>query len=146
MSAAPKNDSGGAGAVSTAADYLRFSQMLLNGGQLDGTRILSRTTVELMTSDHLGSRIAAPLTPGELLLGHARLQASDSASRCGPGGGIAGVPGSAGEFMWAGYAGTYFWVDPKEQVTAVFMSQAPSPIRAYYRKLVKQLVYQAIVD
>jgi CubicO group peptidase (beta-lactamase class C family) len=48
--------------------------------------------------------------------------------------------------MWAGYAGTYFWVDPKEQVAAVFMSQAPSPIRAYYRKLVKQLVYQSIVD
>jgi CubicO group peptidase (beta-lactamase class C family) len=63
-----------------------------------------------------------------------------------PGGGIAGVPGSAGEFMWAGYAGTYFWVDPKEELTAVYMSQAPSPIRAYYRKLVKQLVYGAISD
>jgi CubicO group peptidase (beta-lactamase class C family) len=145
VSAQPKNDSGGAGGVSTAADYLRFTQMLLNGGQLDGTRILSRTTIELMTSDHLGTRIAAPITPGELLLGTpgysfglgfaVRKEA-----------GIAGVPGSAGEFMWAGYAGTYFWVDPKEQVTAVFMSQAPSPIRAYYRKLVKQFVYQAIVD
>src|SRR5262249_11551586 len=55
VSKEPKNDSGGAGAVSTAADYLRFAQMLLNGGQLDGTRILSRTTVALMTSDHLGS-------------------------------------------------------------------------------------------
>jgi CubicO group peptidase (beta-lactamase class C family) len=56
------------------------------------------------------------------------------------------VPGSAGEFMWAGYAGTYFWVDPKEELTAIYMSQAPSPIRAYYRKLVKQLVYGALSD
>ena len=145
VSALPKNDSGGAGAVSTAADYLRFTQMLLNGGQLDGTRLLSRTTIELMTSDHLGTRIAAPTTPGELLLGtpgytfglgFAVRQAA----------GVAGVPGSAGEFMWAGYAGTFFWADPKEQIAAVYMSQAPSPIRAYYRKLVKQLVYQAIMD
>ena len=144
VAVAPKNDSGGAGAVSTAADYLRFTQMLLNGGQLNGVRVLSRTTVELMTSDHLG-RIAAPRTPGELLLGTPGYTFGlGFAVRQGAG--VAGVPGSAGEFMWAGYAGTYFWVDPKEQVTAVFMSQAPSPIRAYYRKLVKQLVYQAIVD
>src|SRR5436190_7286697 len=128
VSKEPKNDSGGAGAVSTAADYLRFSQMLLNGGQLDGTRILSRTTVALMTSDHLGSRIATPFGPGELLLGTPGYTFGlGFAVR--PGGGIAGVPGSAGEFMWAGYAGTYFWVDPKEELTAVYMSQAPSPIR-----------------
>jgi CubicO group peptidase (beta-lactamase class C family) len=145
VSALPKNDSGGAGAVSTAADYLRFCQMLLNRGQLDGVRVLSRTTVELMTSDHLGTRIAAPVTPGELLLGTPGYGFGlGFAVRLAPG--IAGVPGSAGEFMWAGYAGTYFWVDPKEQVAAVFMSQAPSPIRAYYRKLVKQLIYQSIVD
>jgi CubicO group peptidase (beta-lactamase class C family) len=145
VSAQPKNDSGGAGAVSTAADYLRSSQILLNGGQLDGVRILSRTTIELMTSDHLGTRIAAPTTPGELLLGTPGYTFGlGFAVRQGAG--VAGVPGSAGEFMWAGYAGTFFWVDPKEQLTVVYMSQAPSPIRAYYRKLVKQLVYQAIVD
>jgi CubicO group peptidase (beta-lactamase class C family) len=66
------------------------------------------------------------------------------AVRQGPG--VAGVPGSAGEFMWAGYAGTYFWVDPKEEIAALYMTQAPSPIRAYYRRLFKQLVYGAIVD
>ena len=142
---AAENDSGGAGAVSTAADYLRFTQMLLNGGQLDGVRILSRTTIQLMTSDHLGTRIAAPTTPGELLLGTPGYTFGlGFAVRQGAG--VAGVPGSAGEFMWAGYAGTFFWVDPKEQLTVVYMSQAPSPIRAYYRKLIKQLVYQAIMD
>jgi CubicO group peptidase (beta-lactamase class C family) len=98
-----------------------------------------------MTSDHLGTFINQPMQPGELLpgtkgytfgLGFAVRQAD----------GVGGVPGSAGEFMWAGYAGTYFWVDPKEQVTAVLMTQAPSPNRAYFRKQVKQLVYQSIVD
>ena len=145
VSAAPANDSGGAGGVSTAADYLRFTQMLLNGGQLDGTRVLSRSTVALMTADHLGTRIAAPVTPGELLLGVPGYTFGlGFAVRQGPG--VAGVPGSAGEFMWAGYAGTYFWVDPKEEIVAVYMTQAPSPIRAYYRRLFKQLVYGAIVD
>ena len=145
VSAAPANDSGGAGGVSTAADYLRFTQMLLNGGQLDGTRVLSRSTVALMTADHLGTRIAAPVTPGELLLGVPGYTFGlGFAVRQGPG--LAGVPGSAGEFMWAGYAGTYFWVDPKEEIVAVYMTQAPSPIRAYYRRLFKQLVYAAITD
>src|SRR5690349_1465187 len=69
VSSPPKNDSGGAGAVSTAADYLRFCQMMMNGGALDGARMLSRTTVRLMTSDHLGSFINQPMQPGELLLG-----------------------------------------------------------------------------
>jgi CubicO group peptidase (beta-lactamase class C family) len=145
VSKEPKNDSGGAGAVSTAADYLRFAQMLLNGGQLDGARVLSRTTVSLMTSDHFGTRIAAPVTPGELLLGTPGYTFGlGFAVR--QGGGVAGVPGTAGEFMWAGYAGTYFWVDPKEELVAVYLSQAPSTIRTYYRRLIKQLVYAAIVD
>jgi CubicO group peptidase (beta-lactamase class C family) len=147
VTAVPNNDSGGGGGVSTASDYLRFAQMMANGGQLDGKRYLSRTTVELMTSDHLGARIQSltPMTPGEILLstpgytfglGFAVRQAA----------GVAGVSGSAGEFMWGGYAGTYFWVDPKEQLVGVYMTQAPSPIRAYYRKLFKQLVYSAITD
>ena len=147
VSSIPKNDSGGAGGVSTAADYLRFAQMMANGGQLDGKRYLSRTSVELMTSDHLGTRIQAlsPMTPGEVLLNTPGYTFGlGFAVRPAPG--IAGVPGSMGEFMWGGYAGTYFWVDPKEQLVAVYMTQAPSPIRSYFRKLFKQLVYAAIVD
>jgi CubicO group peptidase (beta-lactamase class C family) len=145
VTAQPAADSGGAGGVSSAADYLRFSQMLLNGGQLDGVRILSRNSIALMTSDHLGTRIAAPTTPGELLLGVPGYTFGlGFAVRQGAG--VAGVPGSAGEFMWAGYAGTYFWVDPKEELTAVMMMQAPSPIRPYFRRLFKQLVYGAIED
>lgn len=144
VSAAPKNDSGGAGAVSTAMDYARFSQMLLNGGRLNGARILSRPSVSLMTSDHL-ARISTPVTPGELLLGTPGYTFGlGFAVRQGPG--VAGVPGSAGEFMWAGFAGTYFWVDPKEDLVGILMTQAPSPERAYYRRLFKQLVYQAITD
>ena len=145
VSAQPMNDSGGAGAVSTAADYLRFSQMLMNGGRLDGARVMSRTTIKLMTSDHLGSHIIQNPQPGELLLGTKGYSFGlGFAVRTGDG--VAGVPGSQGEFMWAGYAGTYFWVDPKEQLTAVLMTQAASPQRAYFRKMVKQLAYQAITD
>ncbi len=145
VSKAPGNDSGGAGGVSTAADYLRFSQAMLNGGTLDGNRILSRTTVRLMTSDHLGTFIATPVQPGELLLG-TKGYTFGLGFMVRQGDGIAGVAGSQGEFMWAGYAGTFFWVDPKEQLVAVLMTQAASPNRAYFRRMIKNLVYQAIVD
>lgn len=145
VSAPPANDSGGAGAVSTASDYALFAQMLLNGGQLDGARILSPTTVRLMASDHLGSRIEAPVTPGELLLGTPGYTFGlGVAVREDPG--VAAVPGSKGEFMWAGYAGTYFWIDPEEELVGLLMTQAPGPSRAYYRRHIKQLVYQAIVE
>ena len=145
VSKVPGNDSGGAGGVSTASDYLRYCQAMLNGGQLDGARILSRSTVTLMTSDHLGSAINTTANPGMLLLGSPGytfglgflVRQAD---------GIAGVHGSAGEFTWAGYAGTYFWAEPKEQICAVYMTQAPSPLRAYYRRAMKDLVSQALVD
>ena len=141
----PKNDSGGAGSLSTTLDYYRFSQMMLNRGQLDGKRILSPTTVSLMTSDHLGAIPPTFLSPGGLLMGVPGYTFGlGFMVRQGPG--IAGVPGSAGEFMWGGAQGTFFWIDPKEQLVGVFMSQAGGPIRQYYRKLIKQLVYQAIVD
>ena len=145
ISLTPGNDSGGAGGVSTAPDYLRFCQAMLNGGQLDGVRILSRSTVRLMTADHLGAAIATPISPGQLLLGSPGytfglgflVRQAD---------GIAPVHGSAGEFMWAGYAGTYFWADPKEQICTVYMTQSPSPLRAHYRRMLKALVAQALVD
>jgi CubicO group peptidase (beta-lactamase class C family) len=141
----PKEDSGGAGSVSTASDYLRFAQMLLNGGRLDNTIILSPTTVALMTSDQLGPHIRPVVSPGELLMGVPGYTFGlGFMVRQGPG--IAGVPGSAGEFMWAGYAGTFFWVEPREQLVAVMMDQAPGPSRAYYRREIKQLVEQAIIE
>jgi CubicO group peptidase (beta-lactamase class C family) len=145
VAAQPKNDSGGAGGVASANDYLRFALMLANGGQLDGVRIMSRTTINLMTSDHLGNRIAAPATPGELLFSSPGYTFGlGFAVRTGVG--MSTLPGSAGEFTWGGYGGTFFWVDPKEEIVAVYMSQAPGPSRQYYRRLFKQLVYQAVVD
>ena len=146
VSQVPGNDSGGAGAVGTAGDYLRYCQAMLNGGQLDGVRILSRSTVQLMTADHLGPLLAAaPVNPGALLMGVPgytfglgfMVRQAD---------GIAGVHGTAGEFMWAGYAGTFFWAEPKEQLCGVYMTQAPSPLRASYRRLMKDLVSSSIID
>jgi CubicO group peptidase (beta-lactamase class C family) len=145
VSKVPGNDSGGAGGVSTAGDYLRYCQAMLNGGQLEGARILSRSTVTLMTSDHLGSAINTTSNPGMLLLGSAGYTFG-LGFLVRQGDGIAGVHGSAGEFTWAGYAGTYFWAEPKEQICAVYMTQAPSPLRASYRRLMKDLVSQALVD
>jgi CubicO group peptidase (beta-lactamase class C family) len=145
VSKRPGNDSGGAGGVGTAGDYLRYCQAMLNGGQLDGARILSRTTVRLMTSDHLGSSINTTSNPGMLLLG-APGYTFGLGFLVRQGDGIAGIHGSAGEFTWAGYAGTYFWAEPKERICGVYMSQAPSPLRAHYRRMMKNLVSQAIID
>ena len=145
VSQTPGNDSGGAGGVSTAGDYLRFCQAMLDGGQLDGARIVSRTTVRLMTSDHLGSAIATPVSPGQLLLGtHGYTFGLGFLVRQGDG--VAAVHGSAGEFMWAGYAGTYFWADPKEQTCAVLMTQSSGPSRVVYRRMMKALVAQSLMD
>ena len=137
------NESGGAGMSTTADDYLRFCQMMLNGGVLDGRRYLSRTTVALMSADHLGPKVATPVQPGEVLMGiqgytfglgfMVRQQA-----------GIAAVPGSEGDYAWGGAGGTFFWIDPKEQLVAVMMAQTPGPIRQAYRRMFKTLVYQAL--
>ncbi len=139
------NDLGGEGGLSTAGDYLRFGQMLLNGGQLDGKRLLSRTTIALMTSDQLGTRPGTPMGPGELLLGVPGYTFGLGFT-VRTGAGIAGVPGSQGEFMWGGAAGTFFWVDPKEQLVVVFMAQSPFPTRQIYRRMMKQMVSAAIID
>ena len=129
---------GGHGLVSTAGDYLRFAQMLANGGELDGVRILGPRTVAYMTSNHVNAQIdkGATYLPGHgygFGLGFAtRLERGQSE-----------WPGSPGDFFWSGYAGTYFWVDPEEQLVPVFMSQEPVR-RGYYRVLMRNLVYQAI--
>jgi CubicO group peptidase (beta-lactamase class C family) len=135
---APHFESGGGGLVSTASDYARFLQMLLDRGTLDGRRLLSRKTIELMTADHLGPVTGAPdlLPPGHGFgLGFAvRLHA-----------GIAHMPGSIGQYFWGGLAGTTFWVDPAEQMFALLLIQAPGR-RDYYRTLFRDLVYAAVDD
>jgi CubicO group peptidase (beta-lactamase class C family) len=137
------NDSGGAGISTTADDYLRFCQMMLNGGSFDGKRYLSRTTIALMTSDHLGPRVATPVQPGELLMGvQGYTFGLGFMVRQGPG--MASVPGSEGDYAWGGYGGTFFWIDPKEQVIGLLMAQTPGASRQYYRRMIKTLVYQAI--
>lgn len=128
----PKYLAGGQGLVSTAADYVRFAQMLLNGGELDGTRILARKTVDYMTSDHLGT-IRGPAPGYGFGLGFAVRLADGQAS----------TPGSAGDYNWAGFGGTYFWVDPKERLVAVWMMQSVSQ-RTYARNLYRNLVYGAL--
>ena len=145
VTAPPKNDSGGGGGVSSTTDYARFCLMLLNGGRLDDARILSRTTVSLMASDHLGPIVEAGPPPSQRILGTPGYTFGlGFAVRLGAG--LAGVPGSAGDYTWAGAAGTYFWIDPKEELVGVLMTQDTGPIRIQYRKLFRQLVYQAIVD
>ncbi|GAC1509514.1 MAG: serine hydrolase domain-containing protein [Steroidobacteraceae bacterium] len=135
---APNFESGGGGLVSTASDYARFLQLLINGGTLDGCRLLSRKTIEFMTADHLGPITGAPdlLLPGYGFgLGFSvRLHA-----------GIAPVPGSVGQYFWGGLAGTTFWVDPAEQLFALLLIQAPGQ-RDYYRTLFRDLVYSAFDD
>jgi CubicO group peptidase (beta-lactamase class C family) len=131
-------ESGGGGMVGTAMDYARFCQMLLNGGTLDGKRILGLKTVAYMTADHLGTAIQ----PGPLYLP-------------GPGfgfglgfavrkdAGVSAFAGTAGEYNWGGAGGTYFWVDPKEDMFVVFMMQSPKH-RVPYRYLLKDMIYAAI--
>jgi CubicO group peptidase (beta-lactamase class C family) len=133
----PVMESGGGGLVSTTMDYARFCQMLLNGGTLDGVRIIGRKTLELMASDHLGPHVKIQGTlmpPGHGFgLGFAvRTQQ-----------GIAPFMGSAGQFFWSGMAGTFFWIDPSEDLFAVFMMQGPGQ-REYIRSMLRNLVYAAV--
>src|SRR5262249_52904972 len=121
--------SGGGGMFSTAGDYARFSQMLLNGGELDGVRILSPKTVALMTSDQLPPTTERH-TPVAMALGNFG-PVPEMGTSFGLGFAVrvdAGrnpVAGSVGDFSWAGITGTFFWVDPKEKLAVVQMVQAP---------------------
>lgn len=134
----PRFESGGGGMVAGTMDYARFLQMMLNNGELEGTRLLSRKTVELMTSDHLGAVTGAPdlLTPGYGFgLGFSVRKVA----------GEAPMPGSIGQYYWGGAAGTTFWVDPAERLFAVLMIQAPAQ-REFYRVMFRDMVYSAIAD
>ncbi|MEZ5355630.1 MAG: serine hydrolase domain-containing protein [Bryobacteraceae bacterium] len=129
--------SGGGGLVSTAADYLRFSQMMLNGGELDGVRLLSRKTVDLMASDHLGKIPGTQPTGYGFGLGFA--VHTDPA--------LSGLNGSKGEYNWSGLAGTKFWIDPVEKLIGIYMIQVlPPRSNPDPGNLFKQLAYQAIAD
>jgi CubicO group peptidase (beta-lactamase class C family) len=133
-----KFDCGGGCAVSTAGDYARFAQMLLNRGSLDGARVLSPQTVEFMTADHLGAISrggGSTAWPGYTWgLGVAVRQDK----------GIAPIPGSPGDFYWPGAFATYWWADPKEELAVIFMTQ--SPLGRHYAHLMRGLVYQAIAN
>jgi CubicO group peptidase (beta-lactamase class C family) len=139
--------SGGGGAVSTAADYLRFCQMLLNGGELDGMRLLAPKAVAHMAADHLPSDVRYGITT------RARFGALAPVPEMGYGFGLgfavrkeqgrSPVPGSVGEFFWGGVTGTYFWIDPAEDMVVILMLQAPEQ-RLHYRYLTRQLVYAAL--
>jgi CubicO group peptidase (beta-lactamase class C family) len=134
-------DCGGGCAVSTAADYLRFAQMLLNGGELDGARILSRKMVEYMTSDHIGPEIDTTKLREYPNVNGYGFGLGVAVRR---GAGLGGMPSTAGEYHWAGSTGTYFWVDPAEGLVVVFMAHAPGEIRYYHRQLLHALVMQAL--
>jgi CubicO group peptidase (beta-lactamase class C family) len=132
---------GGGDAVSTAMDFARFAQMLLNDGQLDSKRLLGSRTVAYISSDHLGAlgnRSDRGYTPGVGYGGGFGFYARVDAGR-------SPFLGSVGEFYKGGYAGTSFWVDPKEDLIAVYMMCAPK-YRLRYRHLIKSMIYQAIMN
>lgn len=144
---APTLYSGGGGLVSTAADYMRFANMLMNGGEWDGARILAPKTIRLMATNHL---------PGGADLTQISRSLFSESTNAGIGFGLGFavvfdppktlIPCSMGEFYWGGMASTAFWVDPVEKVTAVFMTQLiPSSTYAVRREL-RTLVYGALME
>jgi CubicO group peptidase (beta-lactamase class C family) len=133
---------GGGCAFSSAPDYLRFAQMLLDGGTFQGKRLLSRKTVEYMSSDHLGAAVRARTTSTVLPEGYGFGLGFAVRGQNG----IAVISGSTGDFFWGGAYGTLFWVDPKEQMVVVYMAHATGALGAQYRAMIRNLVYQAIVD
>ena len=140
--------SGGGGLVSTTADYLRFCQMLLDGGEIDGRRVLGRKTVDLMTRNHLpgGAQLrdlAGTGSYGEVGFDGVGFGLS-MAVNTGPV--ESGVIGSAGDYSWGGAASTIFWVDPVEELIVVFMTQLLPSGTFDFRNQLKAIVYPAIVD
>jgi CubicO group peptidase (beta-lactamase class C family) len=133
----PAMESGGGGLVSTTMDYARFCQMLLAGGTLDGTRIIGRKTLQLMASNHLAPnvKVDSPLMPAGHGFGLGFAVRTDQ--------GMAPFPGSLGQFFWSGMAGTFFFIDPVEDLFTVFMMQGPGQ-REYIRTMLRDLVYAAV--
>lgn len=127
--------SGGGGLVSTADDYARFTQMLLNGGELDGVRILGSKTVELMATDHLGD-VPGPGPGMGFGLGFAVKKVAA----------LNGTPSSVGEYNWGGLHGTSFWIDPEEDLIGIFMIQIYPNRDIDFRGQFKNLVYQALLN
>jgi CubicO group peptidase (beta-lactamase class C family) len=140
--------SGGGGLVSTTGDYLRFCEMLRNGGELHGVRILGRKTVELMTANHLpgGKDLQSFVMPGSYgEVGYAGTGFGLTVAVAGPPTEMQ-VIGSAGEYMWGGAASTVFWVDPTEDLIVIFMTQLLPSGTFNFRGQLKTLVYQAVID
>jgi CubicO group peptidase (beta-lactamase class C family) len=143
----PSLISGGGGLCSTVADYLTFCRALINGGELDGVRLLGPKTLKLMTSNHLPNGLDLP--------GMSRSLFSE-ATYHGIGFGLGFsvtmdptktlIPGSAGEYSWGGAATTSFWIDPAEELITIFMTQV-LPSSAYpLRRELRTMVYAAITD
>ncbi len=126
---------GGGGLTGTISDYLRFAAMLVNGGTLDGKRVLGRQTLAFMTADHVGNRPGRPPGLGFGLGFEVRTMVGEAA-----------LPGSLGEYGWAGNAGTLFWVDPKNDLTAIYMVQVSDPDRVSLRNQFRSMVQAAILD
>lgn len=137
-------EAGGQGLTSTVRDYARFLQMLLNKGELDGVRILGRKTVELMTMDHVGDAVdRGPLfLPGQshgFGLGVAVRTTGVRAPVM-----LNSMIGSVGEYFWAGYAGTYFWVDPQEDLFGIYMMQSVANLSNYAQKFKRHVLYSLV--
>jgi CubicO group peptidase (beta-lactamase class C family) len=145
----PKLESGGGGLVSTAGDYMRFCRMLLNGGELDGARILSPKTVQLFSLNHLPNNgEVAEMAPGGAFSETSYAGIGFSIG-CGVNVNVAKtrIPGTLGEFFWGGAASTAFWIDPKEDLAVVFMTQViGSDARLTLRRDLRTLVYSAMSE
>ena len=146
----PNIFSGGGGMLSTAGDYARFSQMLLNGGELDGVRILAPKTIALMTSDQLPATVERH-TPVAIAIGSFG-PVPEMGTSFGLGFAVrvdAGrnpMPGSVGDFSWGGITGTLFWVDPQTKLVAVLMAQSPQTMLNVIWRQTRTMVYQAMTN
>ena len=144
---APKVEMGGSGLVATAGDYLRFAQMLANGGELDGVRILGTQTVALMMDNHLGSAYGpSPMSSLNLDMGMSEGMGYGLGGYSITDTGLTGLPASPGTYGWGGAASTDFLVDPEEDLVAIVLTQL-LPTGTYpLRPTMEVLTYQAIVD